>query len=486
MFKTVIGLEIHAQLSTPTKAFCSCPADTFGDTENTAICPVCTGQPGTIPLLGKETVRLSVMSALALNCEISEFSFFDRKNYFYPDLPKGYQITQFFKPLARNGFIEFRVGNGQKSHIRINRIHIEEDAGKTIHEGASSISAYRKQGGTLVDLNRCGIPLVEIVTEPDITSCREARLAMESIRDVLRYIGVCSGDMEKGALRCDANISIVDTRSGRSSNRVEVKNINSFRFVERALEYEYKRITQAMKDDEEVLKETRTWDFGSRSTISMRTKEEESDYRYFPEPDLPALRITRSLIEEVKKQLPELPEEKIDRFIRDYALPEHDAVVLVSDKELSDFFEEAARVTQRPKEVSKWLTGDLLRILKERNITVGQSELMPDHVADLLKLLDSGTISISVAKEIFPECVKLGKMPSNIVEEKGLQQVDNEEEIETAIRQAMEENPRAVNQYRSGKKAVLSYFIGAVMKRTKGRADPAMASSVARRLLEDD
>ncbi len=486
MFKTVIGLEIHAQLSTPTKAFCSCPADTFGDTENTAICPVCTGQPGTIPVLGEETVRLSVMSALALNCQVSEISCFDRKNYFYPDLPKGYQITQYFRPLARNGFIEVRVGNGRKSHIRINRIHIEEDAGKTIHEGASSISASGKQGGTLVDLNRCGIPLVEIVTEPDITSSREARLAMESIRDILRYISVCTGDMEKGALRCDANISVINTRNGQSSNRVEVKNINSFRFVEKALDYEYKRITQAMKDGKEVVKETRTWDLASKTTITMRKKEEESDYRYFPEPDLPPLRITGSYLEEVKKMLPELPDEKIDRFMRDYALPEHDAVVLVSDKELSGFFEETVKVTQRPKEVSNWLTGDLLRILKERDMTVGQSELVPDHIVDLLRLLDSRTISISVAKEIFSECVRLGKMPSNIVEEKGLQQVDDEEEIESAIRQAMKDNPKAVDQYRAGKKAVLSYFIGAVMRRTKGRADPAVAGSVARRLLEDD
>ena len=486
MFKTVIGLEIHAQLSTPTKAFCSCPADTFGDTENTAICPVCTGQPGTIPVLGEETVRLSVMSALALNCQVSEISCFDRKNYFYPDLPKGYQITQYFRPLARNGFIEVRVGNGRKSHIRINRIHIEEDAGKTIHEGASSISASGKQGGTLVDLNRCGIPLVEIVTEPDITSSREARLAMESIRDILRYIGVCTGDMEKGALRCDANISVINTRNGQSSNRVEVKNINSFRFVEKALDYEYKRITQAMKDGKEVVKETRTWDLASKTTITMRKKEEESDYRYFPEPDLPPLRITGSYLEEVKKMLPELPDEKIDRFMRDYALPEHDAVVLVSDKELSGFFEETVKVTQRPKEVSNWLTGDLLRILKERDMTVGQSELVPDHIVDLLRLLDSRTISISVAKEIFSECVRFGKMPSNIVEEKGLQQVDDEEEIESAIRQAMKDNPKAVDQYRAGKKAVLSYFIGAVMRRTKGRADPAVAGSVARRLLEDD
>ncbi len=486
MLQAVIGLEIHAQLLTVTKAFCSCSAETFGETVNSAVCPVCTGQPGTLPILGNGTVKLSLMAALAFNCRINRRSFFDRKNYFYPDLPKGYQITQYFRPLAEQGFIDVRLGNGQKRRVRINRIHIEEDAGKTIHEGASSIAASRDRGGTLVDLNRCGIPLAEIVTEPDITSPREARLTMETIRDILRYMSVCSGDMEKGALRCDANISVVDTEDGKSSQRVEVKNINSFRFVEKALEFEFERISEAMRKGHQITKETRTWDFASRTTISMRTKEEESDYRYFPEPDLPPLEVSENLIDKTRREIPEMPDRKTDRFIAEYGLPEHDSTVLSADRELSDFFERAAGLTGKPKETANWMMGELIRILKEQGLTIGQTLLKPEHMADLLDLLDSGKISSNNAKEIFPDVVTTGVMPSEIAEEKGLHQVDDEGEIEVAIREAMSANPKAVDQYRSGKKGVLSYFIGAVMKKTRGRADPSIVNEVARRLLENE
>jgi len=451
-YRPVIGLEIHVQLSTKTKAFCSCPADVFELPPNTAICPVCTGQPGALPVPNEEMIRFAVKTALALNCKIHKYSRFDRKNYFYPDLPKGYQISQYFYPIATEGFLEIDGDEGKKK-VRIRRLHLEEDAGKLVHEGDSITRASY----SLVDMNRCGVPLIEIVTEPDISSPREARVFMEKLRSIVRYLGVSTGDMEKGALRCDANISVVDTETGRQSNRVEVKNMNSFRFVEKALEYEFERIVKAMERGEDVERETRGWDMTTKTTVSMRGKEEESDYRYFPEPDIPPVVLSDEYLEEVKKELPELPDEKAKRFMREYDLPEYDAKVLTSSKELAEFFEECVKVVNRPKDLSNWIMTEVLRELNERNIEITESKLTPQHFADLFKLMDEGKISIKIAKEIFPEVFETGKMPSQIVEEKGLVQISDEKLIEELVKKAMEQNPKAVQDYKSGKKKAAGF-----------------------------
>ena len=478
-YRCVIGLEIHVQLSTKTKAFCSCPADVFDLPPNTAICPVCTGQPGALPVPSEEMIRYAVKAALALNCRINLYSRFDRKNYFYPDLPKGYQISQYFYPIATGGYLEIDGDEGRKK-VRIRRLHIEEDAGKLMHEGDSITKATY----TLVDMNRCGVPLIEIVTEPDISSPREARVFMEKLRSIVRYIGVSSGDMEKGALRCDANISVVDTQTGRQSNRVEVKNINSFKFVERALEYEFNRIVEALERGEDVERETRGWDMSTKTTVSMRGKEEESDYRYFPEPDIPPIVLTEEYVENVKKEIPELPDEKALRFVREYGLPEYDARVLTASRELADFYEECVRVVGRPKELSNWIMTEVLRELNERNLEITQTKLTPQHFADLFKLMDEGKISIKIAKDIFPEVFETGKMPSQIVQEKGLEQISDEGLIEEIVRKAMVENPDAVQQYRDGKKKVIGFFVGYVMKETKGKANPELVNKIAQKLLE--
>jgi aspartyl-tRNA(Asn)/glutamyl-tRNA(Gln) amidotransferase subunit B len=480
-YRPVIGLEIHVQLSTKTKAFCSCPADVFELPPNTAICPVCTGQPGALPVPNEEMIRFAVKTALALNCKIHKYSRFDRKNYFYPDLPKGYQISQYFYPIATEGFLEIDGDEGRKK-VRIRRLHLEEDAGKLVHEGDSITRASY----SLVDMNRCGVPLIEIVTEPDISSPREARVFMEKLRSIVRYLGVSTGDMEKGALRCDANISVVDTETGRQSNRVEVKNMNSFRFVEKALEYEFERIVKAMERGEDVERETRGWDMTTKTTVSMRGKEEESDYRYFPEPDIPPVVLSDEYLEEVKKELPELPDEKAKRFMREYDLPEYDAKVLTSSKELAEFFEECVKVVNRPKDLSNWIMTEVLRELNERNIEITESKLTPQHFADLFKLMDEGKISIKIAKEIFPEVFETGKMPSQIVEEKGLIQINDEKLIEELVKKAMEQNPKAVQDYKSGKKKAAGFFVGYVMRETKGKANPELTNRIIQKLLEGE
>ena len=480
MYKVVIGLQIHAQLATATKAFCSCSADVFEREPNTIVCPVCTGQPGTLPVLNEQVVAFAVKAGKALNCRINRVSKFDRKNYFYPDLPKGYQITQYFHPIAEEGFVNVKTeGNIRK--IRINRIHIEEDAGKMLHQGADSISG---SSSSLVDLNRCGVPLIEIVTEPDLTSPAEARVFMELLRDTLRYLEVCTGDMEKGALRCDANISVVDTETGRSSNRVEVKNINSFRFVEKALEFEYSRITGAMDRGENVARETRSWSFATKETTSMRSKEEENDYRYFPEPDLPILELSDSFIEEIVDNMPELPWEKVERFINEYGIPEYDASVLSNDKKVADFFENVVKATGKAKESSNWIMVDLMREMKDRGVSIENIQITPEHFSDLFSLMDSGKLSTKMAKELFPKVIDSNKMPSLLVKELGLEQVDDEKLIEEIIKKAMEKNPAAVEQFKSGKGGAAGYIVGAVMKATRGKANPGKVNEIVRRLLE--
>ncbi len=475
-YRPIIGLEIHVQLSTKTKLFCSCSADVFDSEPNTHICPVCTGQPGALPVTSEEAIEYAVKAAYALNFEVHEYSRFDRKNYFYPDLPKGYQITQYFYPIATKGYLEIDV-DGKKKKVRLRRLHIEEDAGKMIHEG-DSMSAK-----SFVDFNRAGVPLIEIVTEPDIKSPKEARLFLEKLRSIVRYIGVSSGDMEKGALRCDANISVIDEETGKSSNRVEVKNMNSFKFVQRALEYEFERISQAMKNGEEIPQETRGWVTKDKKTISMRSKEEESDYRYFPEPDLPPVILSEEKLKKIRQSLPELPDEKKERFVKDYKLPEYDASVLTADKDLADFYEETVKLTAKPKETSNWFMTELLRMMNEEGIEVKDLKVKPEHFKELFDMMDAGKITKNIAKDVFKEVFKTGKSPSEIVKEKGLEVVADESEIERILKEAIEKNPKAVEQYKNGKKGIMGFFIGQVMRATSGKADPKVVQKIFRKLM---
>ena len=474
-FKPVIGLEIHVQLNTKTKAFCSCPADVFELEPNSAICPVCTGQPGALPVPSEEMFEFGILLASALNCKIHEYSRFDRKNYFYPDLPKGYQITQFFHPLATEGYLEL---NGKK--VKIRRIHLEEDAGKLIHSAETITEAKY----SYVDMNRCGVPLAEIVTDPDIDSPREAREFLEKLRQILRYIGVSTGDMEKGALRCDANISVIDTETGIQSNKVEVKNMNSFKFVEKALEYEYGRIVELMKEGKEVEKETRGWDLSSKTTISMRSKEEANDYRYFPEPDIPPVILSKDYINNIKSRIPELPDEKLLRFKNEYGLGDYEAKILTSSVQLANYFEECVRITKNPKETSNWFLTELLRFASPED-DFQNLKIKPEHFKELFDMVNNREISRNIAKNVFEETFKTGKSPREIVEKKGLKIVGDESMIEEILRKLIDQNPDKVQAYKNGKTGLLGFFVGGVMKETKGKADPRKVNEIARKLLSD-
>ncbi|MCD6462954.1 MAG: Asp-tRNA(Asn)/Glu-tRNA(Gln) amidotransferase subunit GatB [Thermotogae bacterium] len=476
-YRCVIGLEIHVQLQTESKMFCSCSANFFQAEPNTNICPVCTAQPGALPVLNRRAVEYAVMTALALNCRVNEYSAFDRKNYFYPDLPKGYQITQYFHPLAENGYLVIEDDEGIPKKVRIRRIHMEEDAGKMFHQGDSiTMSTY-----SLVDFNRCGVPLIEIVTEPDISTPSEARRFMEKLRSIVRYLGVSSGDMEKGALRCDANISVVDESTGKSSSRVEVKNINSFKFVEKALEYEYSRIVESLKAGEDVGTETRGWDLATKTTVSMRGKEEESDYRYFPEPDLPPLILSREEIEDLRKMLPELPDERKKRYEEQYSLRAYDASIIAERKEVAEYFEECVKLYGKPQTVANWIINEVLRELKEEE----GIPLAPENLVRMLKLLDSRKISTKIAKDIFPEMFAKNLNPEELVKERGLEQTSDETLIENLVRKAIEENPKTVAKYKAGKTGVVGFFVGYVMRETKGKANPQLVNEVVRRLLDE-
>lgn len=474
IYRPVIGLEIHVQLRAKTKMFCPCSAEVFDKPPNTSVCPVCTGQPGVLPVINEKAVKLAVLTALALNCRINRFSRFDRKNYFYPDLPKGYQITQYFYPLAEAGFLSIEDENGEEKKIGIRRVHLEEDAGKLFHEKDRS----------LVDFNRCGVPLIEIVTDPDIGSPAEARRFMEKLRAIVRHIGASSGDMEKGALRCDANISVEEVETGRRSNRVEVKNINSFRFVEKALEFEFERIVEALKNGENVDQETRGWDMKSRTTIPMRSKEEEADYRYFPEPDLPPLILNEELVESLRHSLPELPEERARRFVKTFDISPKEAKILALRKPVADFFEETVKLYRDPKKVTNWILSELLREMKEEDAEA--IPLKPSQLAELLTLIDEGVISTRIAKELLPEIASKGASAKKLVEERGLSQVGDEDLIRSLLKRAMDENPDVVEKYRSGKTKAMGFFVGYVMKETKGKANPAVVNRIAKELLNQD
>jgi aspartyl-tRNA(Asn)/glutamyl-tRNA(Gln) amidotransferase subunit B len=476
-FEAVIGLEVHAQLLTDTKIFCGCSTK-FGSEPNTQTCPICIGMPGVLPVLNKKALKLVIMTGLAMNCSISSFSRFARKNYFYPDLPKGYQISQYELPLCEHGYIEI-ILEGEVKKIGITRIHIEEDAGKNIHESASGGHGVY----SFVDLNRTGVPLMEIVSEPDIRSPKEASGYMKKLRAILRYLGVSDGNMEQGSLRCDANVSVKPAGQKEFGTRTEVKNINSFRFVEKALEYEIKRQIKVLEEGGRILQETRLWDSDKDVTESMRSKEEAHDYRYFPEPDLVPIIVEQSWIDEIRSSLPELPDAKRERFVSEYGLPEHDADLLTSEKTFAEWFEDAVYAGGKPKAVSNWMMGDLLKFLNEGNISIEECPLDPGKLADMLKLIDNNTISGKIAKTVFEEMYKTGKEAEVIVKEKGLLQISDASAIEKAVDEIIEKHPKEIERFRAGEEKLLGFFVGQVMKATKGKANPQIVNEILKKKL---
>lgn len=476
-YEPVIGLEVHAQLLTRSKMFCGC-STSFGEEPNTQACPVCTGQPGSLPVVNRKAVEFAIKLGLATHCRIAPYSVFARKNYFYPDLPKGYQISMYESPLAENGFIEIWV-QGKKRRISIIRIHMEEDAGKLKHGETPETARF-----SYVDFNRTGVPLVEIVSGPDIRSPQEAGEYLRRLRAILQYLEVCTGDMEKGTFRCDANVSVRPKGETEFGTRTELKNMNSFRHVEKALEYEIKRQINVLKEGEEVIQETRLWDANQNMTVSMRGKEEAHDYRYFPDPDLVPLRVDEKWIEEIRRGLPELPDQKRERFVRDYKIPEYDAEILTSTKAMANYFEESVRLFPDPKTVSNWMMGDLLRELKKDERELDQCPVTPRHLAGMLSMMKDGTISGKIAKNVFEEMYRTGELPDAIVKEKGWVQILDTGEIEGVIETVLQSNPKLVEDYRNGKEKVFGFFVGEVMKGTRGKANPKLVNELLKEKLK--
>lgn len=474
-YEAVIGLEIHAQLLTDTKIFCGCSTK-FGSEPNTQTCPVCIGMPGVLPVMNRKAVEYVIKTGLALGCEISLYSRFARKNYFYPDLPKGYQISQYELPLCKQGFIDIPV-DGSSRRIGLTRIHLEEDAGKNIHGGSGNES--------FVDLNRAGVPLMEIVTEPDMRGPLEAVEFMKNLRMIVRYIGVCDGNMEQGSLRCDANVSVRRAGQEELGVKTEIKNMNSFRFVEKALDHEIRRQINVLNDGAKIVQETRLWDSEKGSTVSMRSKEEAHDYRYFPDPDLMPIEFEKSWIEEIKKGIGELPGSKRRRYIADFKLPDQDADFIVSERSTAEWFEEAVKLggKSRAVTISNWIKGDLTRLLNEENKQIQECPVRPVQLVDMLKMIEKGTISGKIAKTVFEEMYRTGKDAESTVVEKGLEQISDEISIETIVDGVLDKNPEEVKRFKGGEEKLIGFFVGQVMKETKGKANPNMVNDLLRKKL---
>lgn len=467
-YELVVGLEVHAELSTKTKIFCSCKTS-FGEKENTHICPVCMALPGALPKLNEKVVEYAVKAGLATNCTISKDSKNDRKNYFYPDLPKSYQISQFDKPLCNNGYIEIEDDNGNLKKVRILRIHIEEDAGKLNHNEFS--------GGSLVDLNRAGVPLIEIVSEPDIRSSSEADRYLKKLKSILQYINVSDCKMEEGSLRADVNVS-VHKKNEPFGTRHEMKNMNSFKSIQRAIEYEKETQIEANENGEEVVQETMRWDDLQGRTYSMRNKEDAQDYRYFPEPDLVAIKLSDEYIENIKKNLPEMPEVRKKRYMEELKLSEKDANALTSSKAYSDIFEKAGALCKNYKAVCNWLTSDIARILNEKEMEPDQIPFTAENLAELVELIDKGTISTSIGKKVLEELFENPRSPKQIIEEKGLVQISDENQIKKVVEEILANNSQSVADYKAGKDRALGFLVGQAMKQTKGKANPKMLNEM--------
>ena len=471
-YDIVIGMEIHAELATKSKIFCSC-STTFGADENTHACPVCLGMPGVLPVLNEKVVEYATRAGLALNCHIANFSKMDRKNYFYPDLPKAYQTSQFDLPICTGGVVDIEV-EGEKKEIGITRIHIEEDAGKLLHESAD---------GTLVDVNRCGVPLIEIVTEPDIRGAEEARVFAEKIRNILEYVGVSDCKMEEGSIRFDVNLSVKEKGSDVLGTRTEMKNLNSFRALVRAVQYESKRQIIELKKGHRIIQETRKWDDVKGVSSSMRSKEEAHDYRYFPEPDLVPIVITDETTEQIKSGLPELPEAKRARYVAEYKLPDYDAGVLTASKVTAKFFEETVALYDEPKQISNWLMVDIPAMLKEKELSMENIPFSPAELAELLKLIKDGTISGTIGKKVLEKMFEEDKTPKAIVEENNWAQMSDTSELEGIIAQVIEDNPKSIEDIGAGNQKAYGFLTGQVMKATKGQANPQVANKIIRELV---
>ncbi len=497
-YEAVIGMEVHAQLLTESKMFCRCSADYAAAEPNTHVCPVCLGMPGVLPVINQKAIGYTIMTALALHCQIPEFSKFDRKNYFYPDLPKGYQISQYDLPLSRDGWLEIEAG-GETRRIGINRVHLEEDTAKLAHV----------DGHSLVDFNRSGVPLMEIVSQPDIRTPEEARQYLTKLRTILRYLGVNSGNMEEGAMRCEANISLRPKGTNKLGTKVEVKNLNSFHSVKLALEYEIERQAKILEAGGYIEQVTMGWDEARGATVVQRTKEYAHDYRYFPEPDLPPLALSREWVEEIRARLPELPDAKQDRFVEQYGLSRYDAGVLTAEKTVADYFESCVRAYPLPpnpsalrqssgqallraglggkeegaKTVANWITGEFFRLLKAADMGIETVKITPDALAELLTLVEKGAISISMAKDVFGEMFETGRPALQIVQEKGLAQISDVEELSRVVEQVIAENPGPVAEYLGGKEPVLRFLVGQVMKATRGKANPHLVNELLKEKL---
>ncbi len=467
-YEPVIGLEVHAQLLTRTKLFCDCSTK-FGNSPNSNVCPVCLGHPGVLPVVNKTAIEYAVMMGISTNCRINRHSIFARKNYFYPDLPKGYQISQYEEPICEQGNISIVTKNGVEKSIRIKRIHLEEDAGKSIHD---------KSDSTLIDVNRCGVPLIEIVTEPDISSPEEAYLYLQRIKQILQYLEICDGNMEKGSLRCDANISVRIKGEKKLGVKTEIKNMNSFRNVEKALDYEINKQIESLEDGEEIVQQTLLWNADLEMAYPMRTKEEEHDYRYFPDPDLTPLFINDNWLNEIKSHIPELPDARLTRFIDSYSIPRYDAEILTQDKYIADYYEAVAKNCKEYKLVSNWIMVDVMSVLNSKNISINDFTVIPENLSKLINLISDNIISSKIAKEVFQIMLENNQSPDEIVKEKNLLQISDEKTISEIVNKVLENNPEQVNEYISGKDKVIGFFVGQIMKSTNGKANPQVVNTI--------